>query len=114
MSPVPPALKAMLVCDLFIRDESTRRASLIGIVEQIQAPLFPATLQTLFVYATITDGEGDYRIRLDDRNSVGELTFNLGGLVIERPGRYDLAFFANDRLVGTKSLPMIQSVGGDV
>ena len=133
MGPVHPAIKAMLVCDLFIRDERTGKVSLIGIVERIDAPQFPLTLQTMFVYATMTDGQGDYRIRLDlvrledltspetlaeanitlhDRNSVGELSFNLGGLVIERPGRYELALFANERLVGTKSFTVIQSLGG--
>ena len=132
MSPVHPAIRAMLVCDLLMRDERTHKVSLIGITEHIHAQQFPLTVQALFVYATITDGQGDYRIRLDlvrledltsseilaeanitlhDRNSVGELSFDLDGFAFERPGRYELALFANDRLVGAKSLTVIQSIG---
>ena len=122
----------MLVCDLLIRDERTHKVSLIGITAHIHAQQFPLTVHALFIYATITDGQGDYRIHLDlvrledltssetlaeanialhDRNAVGELTFNIGGLAIERPGRYELALFANDRLVSTQSLTVIQSIG---
>jgi len=130
--PPHPAIRAILVCDLLIRDERTRKVSLIGITEQIDAQRFPWTLHSLFVWATITDGQGDYRIRLDlvrledlaashildeldvtlhDRNSMGELNFNLSGLVIDRAGRYELALHANDRLVGTKSIDVIQGLG---
>jgi len=63
--PPHPAIRAILVCDLLIRDERTRKVSLIGITEQIDAQQFPWTLHSLFVWATITDGQGDYRIRLD-------------------------------------------------
>ncbi len=132
MPPPHPVIRAILVCDLLIRDERTRKVSLIGITEQIDAQQFPWTLHSLFVWATITDGQGDYRIRLDlvrledlaashildeldvtlhDRNSMGELNFNLSGLVIDRAGRYELALYANDRLVGTKSIDVIQSLG---
>src|SRR5438128_4680310 len=50
-------------------------------------------------------------VTLHDRNSTGELNFNLSGLVIDRAGRYELALHANDRLVGTKSIDVIQSLG---
>ena len=50
-------------------------------------------------------------VTLHDRNSMGELNFNLSGLVIDRAGRYELALYANDRLVGTKSIDVIQSLG---
>ncbi len=97
MAPPHPAIRAILVCDLLIRDERTRKVSLIGITEQIDAQRFPWTLHSLFVW--------------DDRNSMGELNFNLSGLVIDRAGRYELALYANDRLVGTKSIDVIQSLG---
>lgn len=133
MAPPHPAIKAMLICDVLIRDERTHKVSLIGITERIEASGFPLTVPTLCVYATVTDGQGDDRIRLDlrpprgfggfphsrrvdvtlhDRSSVGELNFNLGGLVIQRAGRYELLLYANDRLVGTKSISVVQSLGG--
>jgi len=133
MSAAHPVVKAFLVCDLLIREERTGKVSLIGVTERIEASHLPFTVPTLFVYATITDGQGDYRIRLDlarlddlaashiidelhvtlhDRNSVGELGVNLGGLVMERAGRYELALYANDRLVGTKPISVVQSSGG--
>ena len=47
MSPVHPAIRAMLVCDLLIRDERTHKVSLIGITEHIHAQQFPLTMQAL-------------------------------------------------------------------
>src|SRR5437899_10596775 len=105
MAPPYPAIRAILVCDLLIRDERTRKVSLIGITEQIDAQRFPWTLHSVFVWATITDGQGDYRIRLDlvrledlaashtldeldvrlhDRNAMGDLTCNLSRRLMAR------------------------------
>ena len=127
--PPHPALNAMLICDMTIREEVTGKTSLIGIFENIEARQFPVRHGLLCVYAKLTDAQGEYDIRLDlvrlddltligqaqihatleDRMGVAELDFQLGNLVFERPGRYEFRLWANNRVVGNKSFTVVQS-----
>src|SRR3972149_6201829 len=54
-APVPPhpALNAMLICDMTIREEVTGKTSLIGIFENIEARQFPVRQGLLCVYAKL-------------------------------------------------------------
>ena len=129
--PPHPVLKAMLVCDLVTREEGTRKVSLIGVTHRISASRFPTTTRTLGVYAALTDALGAYRMRLDltrledptvteqvgdltvvfhDRNSLGEVTFDLSDLVLERPGTYQFRLRSDARVVGIVSLDVVQSL----
>ena len=126
-----PVVSALLLCDLVIREEGTHKASLIGIVRSINVRRFPANMGERWVYAMLTEGRGDYRLRFDlvrlddlavvselarldvrmfDRNAVSELRFKLGTVYVERPGLYELQLLADDRLVGTRSFNVIQSL----
>ncbi len=126
-----PVVSALLLCDLVVREEGTHKASLIGIVRRISARRFPANLGELWVYAMLTDAEGEYRLRLDlvrlqdlaimgelartdvrmhDRRTLGELVLKLGPIRVESPGLYDLHLLANERLIGTRSFNVVQSL----
>jgi hypothetical protein len=54
-----------LLCDLVIREEGTHKASRIGIVHRVPVRRVPAILSDLWVYAMLTEGEGEYRLRFD-------------------------------------------------
>ena len=131
MAQLRPIVSALLLCDLIIREEGTHKASLIGIVRRITAPQFPADLGKLWIYAMLTEGQGNYRLRLDlvrlrdltvtnelarldvrmhDRNAVSELRFRLGPVYVEGPGVYELQLVADDRLIGSRSFNVVQSL----
>ena len=38
-----------------------------------------------------------------------ELVFQIGGLVFQKPGRYEFRLYANERWVGSKSLYLVQA-----
>ncbi|MGH7357057.1 MAG: DUF6941 family protein [Candidatus Rokuibacteriota bacterium] len=121
---------AMLLCDLVIRDTRTRKASVIGITHTIALGRLSPGRDPLVVYAALTDGHGDYDVRIElmrlddlgvlgtvarghvalhDRNSVGELVVDLGELPVDRPGPYQLQLHANSGIVGSVSFAVVQS-----
>jgi hypothetical protein len=127
-----PALNAMVICDLAIQEQVTGKTSVIGVFENISAHTFPARCGFVYVYAKITDAQGEYRlrldlVRLDDLGVIGrgslqatfsnrmvpsELVFQLGGLSFERPGRYEFRLYANERWVGSKVLNVVEAPEG--
>src|SRR5262245_41988055 len=128
-SPPTPTFNAMLICDDSIREEGSRKVSLIGIFSDIWALQFPVVHGSLCVYVNLGDSEGKYRLRLelvrvDDMRTIGrgegqaesndrmkptEIVFELKGLVFERPGKYEFVLHANDRMVGRKSFGVLRS-----
>jgi hypothetical protein len=126
--PPHPTFNAMLICDNALREEGSKKVSLIGIFAQVLAEKFPTIHGSLCVYANIADAEGKYRLRLElvraddmlmigsggtevdfpDRWRPAEVVFELRGLVFERPGRYEFVLWANDRVVGRKSFDVLQ------
>ncbi|MGH7275734.1 MAG: DUF6941 family protein [Candidatus Rokuibacteriota bacterium] len=126
-----PVLSALLLCDQIIREEGTHKASLIGIVRNIRVPRLPVSLSELWVYALLTDAEGEHRLRLDvvrlqdlvvtaqlvqisvrlhDRANVGELVLKLGPTYVESPGLYEIQLLADDRLIGARSFTVVQNL----
>ena len=125
-----PVLQAMLVCDQAIRDVETNKVTLVGIVDRVLGHEFPLLWsRPTTVYARVTDAEGEYAIRLElvrledeqtigrverkaavpDRMTSREIIFDLdGGLLFERPGRYEFRLFADGRHVGGIVFTVIQ------
>jgi hypothetical protein len=60
-----PTLNAMLICERVIREAETGLVSLIGVFEGVQSPQRPTVVPALWVYAKITDAQGEYEFRLD-------------------------------------------------
>jgi hypothetical protein len=127
-----PKLGAMLVCDQVIKDETSKKSSVIGVFDRILAVAFPASHAKLTVYVSVTDAEGSYRLRLEmvrvhdemtvgrgeadvtvnDRFSPAEWVFDLHGLVFEEVGAYEFRLWANERFVGSKSFSVVKLQGG--
>lgn len=131
-SSLVPKLAAMLVCDQVIKDEATKKSSIIGVFDKIFAGEFPAAHAALTVYVSVIDAEGVYRLRLEmvrvhdamtigrgeaevavgDRFSPAEWMFDLRGLVFHGPGAYEFRLWANDRFIGSKSFSVLKLQGG--
>jgi hypothetical protein len=124
-------LHAILDCDQVIRDEATKKSSLIGIFDRILATGFPALHARLTVYVSVIDAEGSYRLRLElvrvrDEMTVGrgdaeasvqdrfipaEWIFELYGVKFEESGTYEFRLWVNDRFFGSKSLSVVELPG---
>ena len=63
MVPTPVAL-GLVLCDVVIVEEKTKKVSLIGTFARIKANEFPATPLPFSVRAVLTDGSGDATIKL--------------------------------------------------
>ncbi len=80
-----PSILSINVCDTIIRDEKTRKVSLIGLFNTINAHSFPATHGLMHVYIAMTNGHGKYEtevrfVSLEDNHPIigmrGEVNFN--------------------------------------
>lgn len=125
--PPVPTFNAMLICDTAIREEGSRKVSLIGIFDSITGSTFPMVHPALCVYVNLGDAEGTYRLRLElvrademvtlgrggaelsarDRMMPAEAVFQLRGLLFERPGRYEFVLYVNEAFVGRKSFVVV-------
>lgn len=126
-APRQPKINAMLICERVIRETGSGLMSLIGIFEDINARQFPVVIPRLFVYAKMTEAQGEYRFRLelvrrndfkvigettldpvgtDDPMAHNEVVFELLNVPIEQPGYYDFRLFANgtEMFLDSKSL----------
>ena len=114
-SPVPTVL-ALLLCDQVIVDAGTNKKSLIGVFENLNALVFPAST-SMAIYAKLTDAQGKYNFRVRivhlkneallgeleikdaefaDQLRPAELIINLPGLVFPEAGKYEFQLYAND------------------
>jgi hypothetical protein len=116
--PSPVGL-AIVICDLIIEDKHTHKKSLIGIFNQIGALQFPCRHPRMAVYVSLTEGRGQYDVRLRivheesgqavgevhgqiqfaDIHAVAELNFDLMNLAFPQPGLYSIEFYCDDALV---------------
>jgi hypothetical protein len=58
--PVPQVL-SINVCDSIIRDETTRKVTLVGLFNTIRANSFPCIHPLMHVYISMTNGHGKYK-----------------------------------------------------
>jgi hypothetical protein len=56
-----PIVLSVNICDTIIRDEITKKVSLIGIFNIIGAANFPCTHHQMHIYITMTNGHGKYK-----------------------------------------------------
>lgn len=125
--PIKPILKAMLLCDMTIVEDGTRKRSLIGLFDRIQAAQFPTVHSTMSVYVQFRELEGTFDFtlelfdlergavmnraavrgfRVEDRSRDCELVFNLLSVRFERPGEYEFRIYVNDQIFGQKSFKL--------
>mgnify|MGYP001602694204 CR=1 FL=1 len=122
MGAVKPVLISIVVCDTVIRDDETRKLSLIGIFNTISSQKFPCVHARLHVYVAVTDGEGKARGRLQlmdndtnqplqtfdgeiyfpDRFAVIEMNFVLMNMNFPKPGIYRFDFWVDGDIIGQR------------
>ena len=117
-----PIVLSIDICDDIIRDEFSKKMSLIGLFSRIDARKFPAVHGSLHVYVSLTNGhkvyEGELRF-VNDRDDTTvfsmkgkvpfrdplqtvELNFGIKNLKFDRPGNYSVQFYCDGKRVGER------------
>lgn len=121
-----PTVLSINVCDAIIRDETTKKVSLIGIFNTIQALSFPAIHPLLHLYIALTNGHGKYKgeIKLSDNKGktlicaqgplefknplqVVEINFEWRQLKFEHEGEYIIEVVCDGQQVGMRKFRVI-------
>lgn len=127
----PPVVLAIVVCDLIIRDELTKKLTLVGVFSAIHGVKLPVTLGGgMHLYAAMTDGRGEYKCRVvlrhletdmtifqaegplvfRDPQQVVELNMKLPQVSFPHWGRYEVALYSEEQLLGTRTF-IVRQVG---
>ncbi|MGD0598112.1 MAG: hypothetical protein ABSA64_11415 [Sedimentisphaerales bacterium] len=125
MDHISPILLSSIVCDRVIFDRLSGMPSIINIIQTINAPKYPVRHDQLIFFCEMTNGHGITRlkIRLVDIDNQDKVIFeqgqpvdfkdvrqivtvaiNLMGVVFQHTGEYRFQLFANDTLLGERSV----------
>lgn len=121
-----PTVVAMLLCDQIITEVGTSKKTLVGVFDRCFLPEFPFKLPGFWVYARLTDAEGDYTFKLrfiylDEEQLLAEITTikvhapdRLGFLdltlplpplfPVPKPGRYEFQLYAEEVYIGRTTI----------
>ena len=122
-----PILLSINICDLIVRDEITKKVSLIGLFNTIKAGVFPTQHNSFHVYVALTNGHGQYHTTLsivdvtDNKPimaiegelnfltplQVLEINFGLQGLRFDKAGKYAFRVTCERMLVGERDFAVI-------
>ena len=117
-----PIVLAINICDEIIRDGISKKISLIGLFNRIDATSFPASHRSLHVYVCLTDGHKVYggelrfvndkdnstillvkaRVPFKDPRQTVELNFEVGNLKFDEPGNFSVQFYCDGKLAGER------------
>jgi hypothetical protein len=124
-----PLLKAILVCDMTISEEGTRKRTLVGLFDRIQCANFPAAHPSMSVYVQFREIEGTYdfslemvdlsdnrtlhravvrQFRVDGRSRDCELVFNLLSIRFDKPGLYEFRVYVEDLVFAQKTIEVVK------
>jgi hypothetical protein len=106
-----PIALAMVICDAVLRDESTKKPTLVGLFNQITAANLPAIHDRLHVFLSLTNGRGELpcllqckdqdegvvcevggSIRFGNPLEVADVDIEMRGVVFEKEGLYVFEF----------------------
>jgi len=125
MDEIAPILLSAIVCDRVIFDRLSGMPSVINIIQTVNAPRYPVRHDQLIFFCEMTNGHGStkIKIRLVDLNDQDKVIFeqaqsvdfkdvrqivtvaiNLMGIVFQHTGEYRFQLFANDTLLGERSV----------
>ena len=122
-----PIVLSINICDTIIRDEITKKVSLMGLFTAIKANTFPVTHPLFHVYVALTNGHGEYKTSLRivsiadgktilniDGNlnvanplQVAELNIGLQGLRFDKAGKYSVQVWCNDGFIGSRDFMVV-------
>jgi hypothetical protein len=117
-----PIVLSINICDTIIRDEKTKKVSLIGLFSAIHANSFPAVHPSMHIYVALTNGHGEYNldirfVRAEDNVTivamqgkinfvnplqVVELNLEWRGLKFDKAGEHHVEVLCNDQPIGTR------------
>jgi len=117
-----PVVLSINICDTIIRDERTKKVSLIGLFNAIHASAFPAVHPTMCVYIALTNGPGNCKLNIqfnkaeDNQTIAGmegeiefvnplqvvELNLELQGLKFEKAGEHRVEVLCDNKLIGSR------------
>lgn len=122
-----PSVLSINICDSIIRDERTKKVSLIGLFNSIFAPTFPVRHPVMHVYIALTNGHGLYKlnvrltraednvpivsmegpIEFPDPLTVVELNIEWKGVEFNKPGEYVVEVLSDTALIGSRKFYVI-------
>lgn len=117
-----PSVLSINVCDTIIRDEVSKKVSLIGLFNTIRANTFPCTHPSMHVYVALTNGHGKYKVDVRFTNlkegkalagvagdldfksplQVVELNLCWQRLSFERAGEYEVEVLCDGSRIGSR------------
>ena len=124
-----PILKAMLLCDLTLVEEGTRKRSLVGLFDRVKAAQFPTVHGSMSIYVQFREIEGVFDFTLElydlaedkalhkavvnhfkvqDKSRDCELVFNFLSVRFDHPGEYEFRIYVNDMIFGQKSFQVVK------
>ena len=121
----PPLLVSAIICDQVIFDQATKKPSVIGAFETINAPKYPARHARLSFFCQLTNGHGKTEVGIKliditneekelfsgtvwrdfvDVRQVASLSFAVSGIVFPHPGEYRFQIYAGSEFLGERSI----------
>jgi hypothetical protein len=125
MDEIAPILLSAIVCDRVIFDRLSGMPSIINIIQTVNAPKYPVRHDQLIFFCELTNGHGSTRIKIrlvdienqdrvifeqgqavdfKDVRQIVTVAINLLGVVFQHTGEYRFQLFANDTLLGERSV----------
>ncbi|MGA2324437.1 MAG: hypothetical protein ABSG22_11385 [Sedimentisphaerales bacterium] len=125
MDHISPILLSSIVCDRVIFDRLSGMPSIINIIQAINAPKYPVRHDQLIFFCEMTNGHGVTRLKIrlvdienqdkvifeqgqpvdfKDVRQIVTVAINLMGVVFQHTGEYRFQLFANDTLLGERSV----------
>jgi len=125
MENVGPILLSAIACDRVIFDRISGMPSVINIVQTVNAPKYPVRHDQLVFFSELTNGHGNTRIKIrlvdidnqdkvvfeqeqmvdfKDVKQIVTVVINLMGIVFQHTGEYRFQLFANETLLGERSV----------
>jgi len=122
-----PTVLAINICDYVIRDEVTKKVSLVGLFTTIRANSFPCMHPVLHVYVAVTNGHGHYDaeirfvnlaknepllgitgpVDLPDPLQVAEMHFCFQQVTFARPGEYAVEVLFDKQVIGARKFRVL-------
>ena len=122
-----PLLLSMVVCDQIIREEGTRKLSLLGLFNKIGSKKFPCVHPKMHIYIALTEYEGNANCELKFSDNSGkalvrmsgpldfpnklavvEMNFCINNIPLPTAGVYHFDFFVNGELIGHRKFEVQQ------
>ena len=121
----PPILLSVIICDQVITDLITRKNTLVGVFDNINAIQFPARHAWLAIFCQLTNGRGRVPITVrlvdvgdsdtvlgefkveesfKDPREVRNLRLDIGGTVFPHEGEYRFQIYADEEFLGERRI----------